>query len=111
MDVVEMILTGVVNNAIVRRLNDATIQSVGLSGSDSHLLTAVAKDFARYGYVGNVTGVNVTLLHQLIDVGIVPVIAPIALGQAGTRYHVNADLAAGSDATSLAGNRSTLITA
>src|SRR5690625_712812 len=95
MDVVEMILTGVVNNAIVRRLNDATIQSVGLSGSDSHLLTAVAKDFARYGYVGNVTGVNVTLLHQLIDLGIVPVIAPIALGQEGTRYNIIADLAAG----------------
>src|SRR5690625_7130935 len=35
MDVVEMMLTGVANTAIVRRLNDATIHSVGLSGSAS----------------------------------------------------------------------------
>src|SRR5690625_7320907 len=110
MDVVEMMLTGVVNNAIVRRLNDATIQSVGLYGSDSHLLTAVAKDFARYGYVRHVTGVNVTLLHQLIDLGIVPVIAPIALGQEGTRYNINADLAAGAVAKALTAKQLIFVT-
>src|SRR5690625_8044523 len=32
-DVVEMILAGVVSNAIVRRLHDTTCQSVGLSAS------------------------------------------------------------------------------
>src|SRR5690625_6509965 len=69
------------NNSILKRLNDANIQSVGLSGTDANLLTAEAKDFERYGYVGHVTEVNALLLQQLIDLGIVPVIAPIALGQ------------------------------
>ncbi|HLS60492.1 MAG TPA: acetylglutamate kinase [Virgibacillus sp.] len=110
MDVVEMILTGVVNNAIVRRLNDANIQSVGLSGTDANLLTAEAKDFERYGYVGHVTEVNALLLQQLIDLGIVPVIAPIALGQEGTRYNINADLAAGAVAKALAAKQLIFVT-
>lgn len=110
MDVVEMILTGVVNNAIVRRLNDAGIQSVGLSGSDAHLLTAEAKDFERYGYVGDVAAVNETLLHQLIDLGVVPVIAPIALGKEGTRYNINADIAAGAVAKALTAKQLIFVT-
>src|SRR5690625_2986054 len=38
MDIVEKVLTGVINNDIVHRLHEAGIQSIGLSGSNGHLL-------------------------------------------------------------------------
>src|SRR5690625_4901409 len=88
MEVVEMILTGVINNSIVRKLNQSGIQAVGLSRSDMNLLSAEAIDLNRYGYVGNVTGVNVSFLKKLLNSGIVPVIAPIGLGEGGIRYNI-----------------------
>lgn len=101
MDAVEMVLSGTVNKALTRRLNDAGIQSVGLSGSDAQLLTAEAIDFERYGLVGNVTDVNVTFLTELIDLDIIPVIAPIGLSPDGSRLNINADTAAGAIAKAL----------
>lgn len=110
MDVVEMVLTGVINNDIVRRLNDAGIQSIGLSGSDAHLLSAKAKNFKRYGYVGEVDQVNVSLLERLMHIDIVPVIAPVGIGSDGTRYNINADTAAGAVASSVGAKQLVFVT-
>lgn len=101
MDVVEMTLSGTVNQALVRKLNDTGIKSIGLSGSDGQLLEAEAIDFERYGYVGNITRVNKELLMQLLDMDIMPVIAPVALDADGIRFNVNADTAAAAVAKSL----------
>lgn len=101
MDIAEMVLTGTVNNALIRKLNLIGIQAVGLSGSDAQTLTAEPKDVERYGLVGDVTDVNVSFLKQLIAEDIVPVIAPIALGTDGKRYNINADTAAGAVAEAL----------
>lgn len=110
MDVVEIVLTGSVNNSLVRKLNVAGIDAIGLSGSDAKLLMAEAKDLERYGYVGEVTNVNVSLLTQLINEGIVPVIAPIAVGKDGTRYNVNADTVAGVIAKKVSANQLIFVT-
>ncbi|WP_099156864.1 acetylglutamate kinase [Virgibacillus ndiopensis] len=110
MDVVETVLTGQVNNALSRRLNNAGIPSVGLSGSDAKLLKAKAKDFARYGYVGDIVDVNVSFLLQLIGLGIAPVIAPIAIGDAGVRYNINADTAAGAVAKAIGAEKLIFVT-
>lgn len=101
MDVVEMVLSGTVNQAFTRRLNDAGIQSIGLSGSDAQLITAEAIDIDRYGLVGKVTDVNSTVIHSLLDLGIVPVISPIGVGKCGTIFNINADTAAGAIASAL----------
>lgn len=101
MDCVEMVLSGTVNKALTRRLNDAGIQSVGLSGSDAQLLTAEAIDLERYGLVGNVTKVNTPFLTKLLDLDIIPVIAPIGLSEDGNRLNINADTAAGAIAKAL----------
>ncbi len=110
MDVVEMVLTGKVNNAFVRKLNFSGIDAIGLSGSDSQLLTAQPLDFERYGYVGEITKVNVSLLESLVNQKIVPVIAPIAVGSDGTRYNVNADTVAGVVAKEMAANQLVFVT-
>lgn len=101
MDVVEMTLTGTVNRALTRRINDAGIKSIGLSGSDAQLLEAEAIDYERYGLVGKVTKVNEHFLTELLEMDIIPVIAPVALGIDGTRYNINADTAAAAVAKAL----------
>lgn len=94
MDVVEMVLSGKVNNELTRKLNKAGIKAIGLSGSDANLFEAVPKDFEKLGYVGQMTRVNISFLFDLLVQDIVPVIAPIAVGKDGQRYNVNADTVA-----------------
>lgn len=110
MDVVEMVLTGTVNNAIVRRLNTFNINAVGLSGSDADLLVAKPKNLKKLGYVGEVTEVNTSLLYQLMDNGIVPVIAPVGIDENGKRYNINADTAAGSVAKEIGAKQLVFVT-
>ena len=74
MEIVEMTLSGKINNMVVRKLNQMGIEAVGLSGSDSQLLKTVPKNLAKYGYVGDVNGVNTTLLKKMLNLDIVPVI-------------------------------------
>jgi acetylglutamate kinase len=110
MDTAEMVLTGDVNNALVRKLNKSGIQAIGLSGSDASLLRAEPKDLGRYGFVGEINAVNTPFLNQLMAGGIVPVIAPIALGEDGERYNINADTAAGAVAEKLAAKQLIFVT-
>ena len=110
MDVVEMVLSGSVNNVLTRKLNETGVQAIGLSGSDNRLLIAKAKDMSRLGFVGEIEEVNVSFLKQLLALGIVPVIAPIAVGRDGTRYNINADTAAGAIAAALSAKRLIFVT-
>lgn len=110
MDVVEMVLTGVTNNKVTRKLNQCGIQAVGLSGSDMNLLRVHPIDFEQYGYVGEVTKVNVHLIHSLLKRGIVPVIAPIGVDEKQNVYNVNADTAAGAVAKALSAKQLIFVT-
>ncbi|GAA0428138.1 acetylglutamate kinase [Lentibacillus halophilus] len=105
MNVVEMVLSGYVNNALTRQINDNNIQAAGFSGSDAQLIQAEPINFERYGYVGDVTAVNTLFLQRMLDSGVVPVIAPIATGGDGSRYNVNADTAAGAIARDMNADR------
>ena len=110
MDVVEMVLTGIVNNEITRKLSDHGIQSIGLNGSDVQLLKAKPKDFEKLGYVGEVTDVNVKFLKHLLETGVVPVITPVAVGEDGQSYNINADTAAGAVASAVAAKQLIFVT-
>ncbi len=110
MDVVETVLTGSVNNSLIRKLNLSGILAIGLSGSDAQLLQAKPKNLERYGFVGEVTNVNVSLLTKLLAQDIVPVIAPIAVGEDGIRYNVNADTVAGDVARALSAKQLIFVT-
>ncbi len=101
MEVVEMVLVGKVNPALTRRVNEAGIRAVGLSGSDAHFLKAEPVNREKYGLVGEVVGVDTEYIHQLLKLDVLPIISPIALGNDGKRYNVNADTAAGAIASAL----------
>lgn len=110
MDIVEMILAGNVNPALTRRVNAAGIAAIGVSGSDMNLLKAEPINLTRYGLVGEIKDVNVSLLHQLLKHKIVPIISPVAIGKDEKRYNVNADTAAGAVASALKAKQLVFVT-
>jgi acetylglutamate kinase len=89
-----------VNADIVRMLGSHGAEAIGVSGIDAGLFTATPKD-ERLGFVGEITGVNTGLIERLLAEGLVPVVAPVALGPEGSVYNVNADTAAGALASAL----------
>ena len=96
MRVVEMVLSGEINKNISSLLNYHGAKAIGISGKDSNLISAVAKDNGALGYTGDITSVNGEMLFKLIYEGFIPVIAPIANSDEPNHpgYNINADVAA-----------------
>ncbi len=102
-DVVLMVLAGGVNKEIVHQINRNGGNAVGLCGVDNLLLKA-RKHFTNgtdLGLVGEIVSVNVPFLQLLLQNGMMPVIAPLGVGESGEVYNVNADLGAAAVATAL----------
>lgn len=93
MKVVEMVLSGDINRELTFFLNFNGIKAIGISGKDSMLLKAKPKDFESFGYTGEITEVNVSVLQKLLEDGFVPVISPIASGDSISHpgFNINAD--------------------
>jgi acetylglutamate kinase len=97
MDVVEMVLSGLINKRIVRQLVNARIRAAGISGVDDGTLYVekMWHPLGDLGRVGEVQDVDDYLLRALIDAGIVPVVSPVSFGALDAlSYNVNADHAA-----------------
>ncbi|ARK23930.1 acetylglutamate kinase [Sporosarcina sp. P37] len=92
--IVQSILIGQVNPALVHRFNQEGIQAVGLSGFDANLFTCDLLDFETYGYVGEIREVKTDILDTLLDAGVIPVISCIGATASGEALNVNADTVA-----------------
>ncbi|WP_058247658.1 acetylglutamate kinase [Tropicibacter naphthalenivorans] len=109
-EVVEMVLTGMVNKRIVQAIMDEGGRAVGLSGKDDDLMVCEADD-PELGFVGKPVEMNVQVLHDLFAAGIIPVVAPVATGMnANETFNVNGDTAAGAIAGALKADRLLLLT-
>jgi acetylglutamate kinase len=117
-EVVEMVLAGSINKQIVSEINAVGGVAVGLSGKDGNLITAaklergaggagVAPDL---GFVGYPKAVNPQILELFAKSNVIPVVAPIAIDEAGQTYNINADTAAGAIAAALNARRFYLLT-
>ena len=62
------------------------------------------------GLVGEAEHVKTSLLHTLLEEGIIPVIAPVATGEGGTSLNLNADTMAGEIAGALRAKQLLLLT-
>ncbi|MEO1090326.1 MAG: acetylglutamate kinase [Pseudomonadota bacterium] len=121
-EVVEMVLAGKINKEIVAAIHSAGGRAVGLSGKDGKLmrakkLTRTKRDpessieqILDLGFVGEPEHVDTTLLEHLITTDVIPVIAPVAFGDDGHTYNVNADTAAGAVAAALAARKLYMLT-
>lgn len=107
--VVQSTLVGEINPDIVRLINNHGAVATGVSGLDANLFVAEPQD-ERLGFVGRVTEVNVSLIENLRRQGYVPVVAPIARGEDGKTYNLNADTAAGALAAALGASKLVYLT-
>lgn len=103
MEVVEMVLAGNINKEITTLLNVHGGKALGITGKDADFLIASPKDGGKYGLVGQIDTVNKEVITNLLDEKFIPVIAPIASGNAVNHpgFNINADLAASKIAASL----------
>ena len=109
-EVVEMVLTGLVNKRIVQAIMDEGGRAVGLSGKDDDMMVCVADD-PELGFVGKPVEMNVQVLRDLFAAGIIPVVAPVATGMGPNEtFNVNGDTAAGAIAGALQADRLLLLT-
>jgi acetylglutamate kinase len=100
-DVVLMTLAGKLNKEIVNLINTHGGNAVGLCGMDNSLLKARKITEKDLGLVGDVSVVNTGFLNLLLSNGMMPVVAPLAVGEDNKILNINADLAAGAIATAL----------
>jgi acetylglutamate kinase len=117
MDVVEMMLGGLVNKAIVSQINQQGGRAVGLTGKDGGLIRARKmlmndKDGAAVdlGQVGEVEKIDPRVVSHLEHGGFIPVIAPVGVGEHGEAYNINADIVAGKLASVLVAEKLMLLT-
>ncbi|MBI9083827.1 MAG: acetylglutamate kinase [Desulfobacterales bacterium] len=122
MDVVEMVLGGKVNKAIVAQINQAGGKAVGLSGKDGNLIQArklkifhqesenSPPEIIDPGLVGEVTRIDTAIVDTLIPNGFIPIIAPVGHGENGETFNINADSVAASMAMALGAGRLILLT-
>lgn len=117
MDVVEMVLGGTVNKAIVSLLNQAGGKAIGITGKDGDLIQArkmLMRDSSGalldIGFVGEVEHINRDVVDTLVNSDFIPVIAPVGVGVDGQSYNINADLVAGKVAEALNAEKLMLLT-
>jgi acetylglutamate kinase len=121
-EVVEMVLAGRINKDIVTSINQAGGQAVGISGKDGGLIAArkihrTVRDpesqiekVLDLGFVGEPETVNPAIVTSIAQSDLIPVIAPIGVGEGGETYNINADTAAGAVAAALGAKRLLLLT-
>ncbi len=108
-EVVEMVLSGLVNKRIVQAINAEGGRALGLSGKDANLMICdqVGSDL---GLVGEPAEMDPGILRTLMEAEVIPVIAPLGAGRNGETLNVNGDTAAGAIAASLDADRLLLLT-
>ncbi|MDD5156771.1 acetylglutamate kinase [Sulfurimonas sp.] len=112
MRIVEMVLSGEINKEIASLLNSHGAKAIGISGKDAHFITAKSKEFAKWGFTGNITSVKPEVILNLIAEKFIPVIAPIAAGEemGHPGFNINADLCASFVAKAIGANKIIFLT-
>ena len=108
-DIVQMVLAGKVNKSLVSHLESKGGNAMGISGIDGALIKATMKD-PNLGYVGKITGVNITPVEDLLGKGYIPVISTVASDDDGNVYNINGDTAAARIAGALGAERLIMMT-
>jgi acetylglutamate kinase len=121
-EVVEMVLAGTVNKYVASLITRAGALAVGVCGKDGGLIRArklarVKRDpdsnierVLDLGFVGEPVAIDVRVIHALTGGGLVPVIAPVGVGEDGQTYNINADTVAAAVAGALHATRLIMLT-
>ncbi len=119
MEVVEWVLTGQVQQDIVGLINQAGGKAVGLTGRDGAMIRARKLKMRDsqdpslehdVGQVGDIIGVDASVVRALQDDAFIPVITSIGFGEDNQSFNINADVVAGRLAMELAAEKLLLLT-
>lgn len=114
MEIVQMVLAGKVNKDLVELVSRMGGRAAGLCGADGGLFWAnrYRRNGQDLGLVGEVQAVEPAIVQALVEAGIIPVVASIALRHDDEYgfYNVNADTAAGALAVALKAEKLILLT-
>ena len=109
-DIVQMVLAGKVNKALVQLIQSGGGRAIGLCGLDDGLIRAKKMRSPDIGMVGEITSINVSLINDTLGLGYMPVIATVAGGEDNAVYNINADTAAARIAAELGAEKLILMT-
>jgi acetylglutamate kinase len=121
-EIVEMVLAGSINKQIVGWISAEGGKAIGLCGKDGNMVrarkisrTVIDPDsniekIVDLGFVGEPEQVNRGVLDAVLKAELIPVLAPVAVGDDGQTYNVNADTFAGAIAGSMNAKRLLLLT-
>jgi acetylglutamate kinase len=121
-EIVEMVLAGSINKAIVADINECGGIAVGICGKDGNLILANKVEQMRdpktgemlkvdLKQVGEPAMINVMVLEQLRRADVIPVVAPIGFGvNDELTYNINADTSAGAIAGAMKAKRLLFLT-
>jgi len=120
--VAEMVLSGAINKELVGWINAAGGKALGISGKDGNFVRATKVERTQkdpdsniersidLGFVGEPQHVDRSVIDTISGAGMIPVIAPIGVGDDGHTYNINADTMAGAIAGALGASRLFLLT-
>ena len=101
MEVTSMVLNGLINTQVLGMCREFDIAAVGVSGVDAGLVRAhkrppvsVEGQMVDYGFVGDIDLIDVKVLQQLLDDGLMPVVSPVSADDKGQLLNINADTVA-----------------
>ena len=101
LEVSTMVLNGEINTRIVAVCRALGIPAIGLSGVDGGLIKAtkrppvqVAGQTVDYGFVGDILGIDTSILLKQLDNDLVPIVSPLSADDHGTLLNINADTVA-----------------
>src|SRR5690606_8904251 len=94
------------------------LPALGLSGVDCGFIkarkrppvTRASGDTVDYGFVGDIVGVDASLLAQQLDNNLVPIVSPLSADDEGTLLNINADTVAAAIACALKAEKLILAT-
>jgi len=117
-DVTSMVLNGLINTRILGLCRDLNIDAVGISGVDAGLVRAHRRapvkvgsgETVDYGFVGDIDGVDTTVLRKLLDNGLMPVVSPLSADEHGVLLNINADTVAAAIGAALGAEKLILCT-
>jgi acetylglutamate kinase len=101
LEVSTMVLNGEINTRIVAMCRALGIPAIGLSGVDGGLIKAskrppvqVGDHTVDYGFVGDILGLDTSILLKQLDNDLVPIVSPLSADDGGTLLNINADTVA-----------------
>lgn len=101
-DATSMVLNGLINTRLLALCREFGIAAVGISGVDAGLVkthrrppvTLASGEIVDYGMVGDIDGVDASVITRLLDAGFMPVVSPLSSDGSGQLLNINSDTVA-----------------